>query len=470
MRIKHFCLACNAFLHGLQQGGIGILCWSYDAPRTEQTVGCIGVGTDEGYLALLLQREDAAVVLEEDERLGSKVACLLSVLWGEDVLCLLLVAHVAMLVRVFEEAETILCFEHTATGRVDVLLGEKAFTHSRFTVIQEGLRAHIHVGAGLEGFHAVLLLLAEAPRLHFVDAGIVCHDEALEAPFLPEHIVEEPGIGGGVESIDDVEAGHHTAHAGLDRCLVGREVLVEHTQMTHIYGVVVASCLGCAIEGVVLQASHDVLPLLEVALIATHQCRSHKASQVRVLACAFHDTTPSGVESYVNHGTIGPRYAVGRTFFCGDAGTFLDGRDVPRAGLSKWDGEDGPVAVDDIETDQEGNTQTALLHGHFLQGTHLVLSGKIEHGTEVAVHHEAAHLGVHCAAGRHFARGLEVELSNLFSECHLLHERADELIHLGIVGTTSTRRLCCHHAGNLTSDGLRHVGSRSGEQVFRRYL
>ena len=349
---------------------------------------------------------------------------------SEDVTGLLLVAHVAVLVGVLEEAELVLSLQHPTASAVDVLHLEEPFADGRLAVMQEGLGAHVHIGACLQGLYAVLLLRPEAPARHLGDAGVVGHHEALEAPLAAEHLVEEPGIGRGMLSVHDVEAGHHASHACPHGSLVGRHVLVEHAPAAHVHRIVVATGLGSAVEGVVLQAGHDVVLLLEVALIAAHKSCCDEAAQVGVLAAALHDAAPARVERNVHHRAVGPRDAVRRALLGSDACTALNGGNVPRAGLSQRDGQDGAVAVYHVEPHQQGDAQTAPLHGHLLYGAYLVLARLVEDGAQVAVHHQRAHLGVHRTAGGDVARRLQVQLPNLLAKRHLLHQRADEAVHL----------------------------------------
>ena len=228
--------------HGLQQGGVGILCGACYTPCAQHSVCGVGIRTYKGYLPLFLQGKNIAFVAQQDEGLGGEVSCRLTMFLGEDMLCLLFLCHAAMLVGIGKEAQLILGFQYAATGLVDIFHGDEAFAECFFPMSDECIAAHVHVGTSLECPRSVGLQVSKSMRGHLLDACIISDHEALESPCLPEYLIHQPWIGRCMLTIHQVETCHYTFHTSLHGSLVGREILVEHAQVAHVHGVVVTSC------------------------------------------------------------------------------------------------------------------------------------------------------------------------------------------------------------------------------------
>ena len=427
---EHLAPSLYGLLHRLAQSGIGIALGARDTPGAQQAVGGITVGADEGDGGILPKRQQLALVLEQDEGLGRKVAGHLAMSGGEEVLSLLGIAHVAMAVGVVKEAHHIFRFQHAAAGIVNHLLGNFAFLDQCLQVLHIAAGTHVHVGTGLHGQLRVVLQVAEAVARHLGNAGIVRHDESAESPGAAQHVVQQPAVGGGMLAIDEVEARHHAAHTGLHRSLVRREALVEHTQVAHVHRIIVTSGLDGSVQGIVLQAGHEIVHRREVALISAYQGLSDESAQIGILAVTLGDTSPAGVECDVHHRAVRPVDAVRRGLLGCDACSLLDGCRIPAAGLGQRNGEDGLVAMNDIQSHEQGNAQAGLLHGNLLHGAYLVAPHGVEHRSQFASGDESAQLGVHRTAGTHIAAGLQVQLPDFLTQRHLRHQFADKRIHL----------------------------------------
>ena len=270
---------------------------------------------------------------------------------------------------------------------------------------------------------------------NLADRAIVGHDEALEVPLLAQHVGHHPMACRGRHIVDKVERRHDASHTSVDHSLIGRQKLVVHAYLAHVGGVVLLACLNGSIEGEMLETSHDVVfgddgltAHVSLLIAASHGC-SQDTTEVWILAEAFADASPAGIESHVDHRREGPVDAVGACLACRHSAHLSQSFLVPRAGEGERYGEDGFVAVYDIHAHEERNTESALADGHVLQGFDLVEALDVEHASHLAGSDVARHLSVHSAARGDVARHHEVELADLLLKRHARHELADVLVH-----------------------------------------
>ena len=77
-----------------------------------------------------------------------------------------------------------------------------------------------------------------------------------------------------------------------------------------IRGVVLASGLGGAVGGEMLDRNEDATGLGEViALIAADACTRHGCAEIGIFAGAFHGAAPTGIAADVDHGGVNPANA-----------------------------------------------------------------------------------------------------------------------------------------------------------------
>ena len=98
----------------------------------------------------------------------------------------------------------------------------------------------------------------------------------------------------------------------------------------------------------------------------------HGSTQERVFAGAFDDATPAGITGDVEHRTEGPVQTCGAGLFGGNGLRPFGNRGVPRGGHRQRHGEDGAVAVDDIEGKEQRDLRRAVFNGDFLEGIELL--------------------------------------------------------------------------------------------------
>ena len=116
--IQHRGLVADSPLEPLAQRGVALRGVGH-APRTAQVGGVVGQRAYQRYLSLLLQWQQAALVLKQNKRLGSQFACLGAVLGRIHIGGM--AAFVAILVRVGKKAQLILGLKHAPASPVDVV-------------------------------------------------------------------------------------------------------------------------------------------------------------------------------------------------------------------------------------------------------------------------------------------------------------------------------------------------------------
>ena len=165
---------------------------------------------------------------------------------------------------------------------------------------------------------------------HFIDSGIVRHHKALKAPLVTQHISHQPFTGCSRNAIHFIKGSHHTTHSGINSCLIGEHVLIEHALTAHIHRVIIASGLGSSIQGEMLDTSHYLIIAFHLAaLIATHHGFSYLSTQERVFPTPFRNTSPTGIPADIYHRTESPGNTI-RTGLNGrNTGRFLNGFHIP---------------------------------------------------------------------------------------------------------------------------------------------
>ena len=106
---------------------------------------------------------------------------------------------------------------------------------------------------------------------------------------------------------------------------------------------------------------------------------------MRVLAISLGHPAPPRVSGDVHHRRKGPFDSDGRTFSCSyPATSFHKGR-VEGCGLGEGDREDGPVAVDDVPSQDKGDLESGLLHDYFLNLVGVLNSPDVDDGADFSV-------------------------------------------------------------------------------------
>lgn len=112
--------------------------------------------------------------------------------------------------------------------------------------------------------------------------------------------------------------------------------------------------------------------------------RDAAAAEICVLSRSFGDSAPTCVSCNVDHGIKGPVKSVGGRFLCGDFGILLPQLIIKAAAFGQRNGAYHPMSVYNVESEDQRNFKTALLHGNVLKMVDVLSVVKAEKGTDFA--------------------------------------------------------------------------------------
>ena len=288
----------------------------------------------------------------------------------------------------------------------------------------------------MEGPGGDFLQVADSVGDFFNDGGSIGDDEAVKAPLLAEEFVHQVFVHRGRNAFELIEGAHVAAGTGESGLLVRTHISVQDLLAGEVDGVVVTSCLGGAIQGVVLDAGEDFVVGKDIvtALIAIDIGLCDFSAQIRILAGTFHDAAPAGVPADIDHRAEHPVDAVCRGFLGGDAHDFFNHWHIPGRGEGERDGHHGFVAVDDVLAEDERDAGPGF-EGDFLELAEAVdICGSVQASQLAGLEHlDVLVVFRHAQGGDETAGGVEVQLTDLLLQGHLGHQFVDVLVHLGLM-------------------------------------
>ena len=143
-------------------------------------------------------------------------------------------------------------------------------------------------------------------RHHFLDGEVIGNDRALIAPFLAQHVMQQPDIGVAGDAVDLVITRHHRVDAGaVDHLLERGEELFAQGPFRNLRRTDIGAAFGLSVSRHVLQRGHD-LALAQPAvgadtLQALDRGHAHFAHQERIFAERLLDTAPARIARHVHH-------------------------------------------------------------------------------------------------------------------------------------------------------------------------
>ena len=303
-------------------------------------------------------------------------------------------------------------------GPIDKRCGQAFFTDGLFEGRQVEVRRHLHIHAGSQRLDGRLGAVGRyAVLLQFGHGVPVAEHEAVESPLFSENPVQRQRIGRGRRAGDIVEGRHDTYRTGIDTCLERRQIGFAQSALRQLGKLIVPAAQCGAVADEMLDTGPDPALLRGiVALIAADESRTENGIEQHVLPRTFGDTPPARIACDVHHRTEREVDAAGRRFRRRDPGRRFGKLRIPRRRNAQRNGEEGAVTVDDIESEKNGDSEPASLHGNTLQPVAL------RRGERRTVSHDQRPdlaAGYACVE-RRVVRPVERlgELSQLFTEGH----------------------------------------------------
>jgi len=151
----------------------------------------------------------------------------------------------------------------------------------------------------------------------------------------------------------------------------------------------------------------------DVLLKAAHPRGSHQRAEIGILTRAFGDPAPARIARDVYHRRVRPVDAKRRGLLSRRTRRRLGGVGIERPRFRERNREDGAIAVDHVEAEQQRDLETRLRHGDALHGRRVLGAHDVEQPAEFPRAHELHLLRRGAPAGRQ-----EIELAEFFFEGH----------------------------------------------------
>ena len=296
----------------------------------------------------------------------------------------------------------------------------------------------------------------EAEGLELLDRLVVAERGALEAPLVAQDRLEHVRIGRVWDAVERVERGHNRRRAGVDRRLVGGQVVVEELLGRHVDRVVLTARDRGTVGAEVLDRRRHLGGRGEVvALVALDLRRGDRRTEERVLAGALDDPAPARITADVDHRIEGPLDSVSGRLRGGHRLVVLHQRRVPAGRFAERDREHRLVAVDHVESEDQRNLQPGLQRRP-LDRVDVLDADEVQHRADLTI------LGLADQVTRRAVgpiRRRHLELAELLGDRHLRQQRADLAVDLSLgemrggllVGLLTARSLSSRVLGRLLS-------------------
>ena len=233
--------------------------------------------------------------------------------------------------------------------------------------VEPALHAHVDPREQREPGR-VAAVLREAVGDHFLIAGVIGHDEALEPPFAAQKIGHQPAIAGRRNPGNLVERSHRGECAGVEPGPVRRQIDFAQSPFGHVDRVVVEPAFSAAISREMLDAGEHAFARPKVIALKALDSRSgEQLSEEHVLAAALDPAAPALVARDVDHRRKGPVDARSGRFESGRRGGSPRQVRFEAGDFGERDREDRAMAMDDVRGEDQRNLEPRFLDRRGLQ-------------------------------------------------------------------------------------------------------
>ncbi len=421
-------------------GVAGALPRQRPAARLEADI--IGMAAGDEHLLARLDRQKRIVVLEQHQRFRHRSPRDRAV-FGRAEDRLLLIGP-----RRIEQAELHLHAQDAAHRVVDARHRDGAVLHLLQRVVEQRLPVgghHCHVEAGIEALRAVAIVAAR----HLAMRVPVANDETLEAETTLEHIRQQRAVAVVLDAVPRGEARHHGHRARIDAGNVARRMRLDQRLLVNLGVALIDAVMGSAVGDEMLDRGGDLAVLHPACarrtLKPTHHRRRIEPGDVGALRIALIGATPAIVLRHRDRRTECPVEARRRAFLRGGGADLLHQRRIAHRAEAHIVREDGGaeqvrIAVHRVHAKdrRDRHMAWALLDRDLAE--RLRRLDPVAHRPAIIARKRGRVAAAQHRAQRIFAQFLGLHrgdvaldhLAHLFAQAHLLHQRRDEGLGLGV--------------------------------------
>ena len=176
-------------------------------PRTAHVVLRIRQRTNQRNASFFLQRQQLAIVFQQDEGFRGNLPGSLAVCLREQLL--LCPQRITVFIWILKQAQLILGLQYPAASLINAFLRHSLCLQRSFQGMQKAMCYHIHVRSRIQGPGRSFLHIGHSMTFHLSDGIVVRHHETLESPLVPQQIGEQPLVGRSRHTVDGIERAHH---------------------------------------------------------------------------------------------------------------------------------------------------------------------------------------------------------------------------------------------------------------------
>ena len=365
-----------------------------------------GVGSDHGEAVQAggVQRQQAALVLQQHDGLARRFCGQGTMLGAVGDLH----GRFGAGERLLEQAQEELGGQHAAGGGIHRGFRDTSSAHFVDQIGEAAAQLDVHTGQQRLARGVGRVRCHEVKPVELVHAPAIRDHKAVEAPFVAQDLLEQPGIDVAGDAVDLVVRGHDRADAGLDRGLEGHEELLADDALGVVGRRGVCAAFRLAMDGEMLGGGEHVERVdlsRRTALQPADRRLAHRGDEERILAVGLFGAAPARIARQVEHRAERVVRALGAHLRRGDGESLLDQLRVPGAGqadrLREAGGVQRHVAVQRLAEVDRRDAQAGFVAQEGLQGIDELDSlGRDPVGAQSADKGQAMRANAPCGLGR----------------------------------------------------------------------
>ena len=292
-------------------------------PATVESTDGVSIRASEQQLLAFGKREDAIVVLEENQRFFSSMESSGSMFGTTEEREVLQVV-----IRLLEQIESVLQAQYAANGIVDTAHGYFTFLHQLFKKRTEFpiIRVHRHINTGIDGkLDSFLLVFGNVVALpKVINIRPVGHNHTVPVKVFLQPFGQQFVVGMERQAVVHGRVYHNGECAVANHLKIRRKVFLTHILLGNGRRGAVFSRYGDTVTHKVLHTSGNTVCTYAIGVIAlkAENCfTAHLSVDVAVFTIVFPHARPARITAQVSNRGISPGNASGFGFVSRDFGT-----------------------------------------------------------------------------------------------------------------------------------------------------